>query len=66
MISSYKPRVKCSQRPGPPWQSAVSIFADMDASKDLAIFGRAGAPGVEIALPVTVKASKSVFRDLTV
>lgn len=38
----------------------------MDATEDLGILGRAGAPGVEIALPITVKASKSVFRDLTV
>ena len=65
-MSSYKPRVKCSQRPAPPWKSTVSIFADMDATKDLAIFGRAGASGVDITLPLNVKASMSVLHDFTI
>ncbi len=38
----------------------------MDATKDLAIFGRNGASDVEITLPLTVKASKSVLHDFTV
>lgn len=66
VFSSYKPRVKCNQHPAPPWQSTVNIFADMDASKGLAVFGRNGAPGVAVGLPFRVKAGKSVFRELTI
>lgn len=58
-MSSYKPHVVCKQRPGPPWRSAVKVFADMPASRDLAVFGRAGAPEIDYELPFVVKASKS-------
>ena len=59
IVASYKPYVKCNERPAPPWTSVVSIIANMEASKEKYVFGPKGSPGVEVELPWRLKASES-------
>ena len=55
IISSYKPNFKCNQDPAAPWATVVLIFAHMLASKNQQIFGREGAPEVDVPLPYQIK-----------
>ena len=60
IIASYKPNVKCDQSstPGPLWNSTVSIFASMRASKQFRVFGKPGGQDVQEPLPLILEASK--------
>ena len=67
VIADYKPNVKCDQTstPGPPWNSAVSIFSNMRASKQFRIFGKPGEADVQETLPLVLEAGKtSVARAM--
>ena len=68
IIADYKPNVKCdpTSTPGPPWNSSVSIFANMRASKQFRVFGKFGEPDVQEGLPLVLEAGKtSIARVIT-
>ena len=68
IIADYKPNVRCDQTsaPGPPWNSSVSIFANMRASKQFRVFGKPGGPDVQESLPLGLVAGKtSTARVMT-
>ena len=67
IIGSYKPNVKCDQSstPGPPWNSTVSIFANMRASKQFRVFGKPGGEDVQEPLPLILEASKKSTARVT-
>ena len=60
-FASYSPNVRCdrSSLKGPSWDSCMHIWADMETSRDPQVFGRSGDPRVQVALPVTLDASRS-------
>ncbi|KAL2055746.1 hypothetical protein ABVK25_003990 [Lepraria finkii] len=53
VMASYKPNIRCdrSQSPGPPFQSCVNIWSDMDTSQERRIFGHVTDSGVQQELP---------------
>lgn len=59
-IASYKPNVRCNSSPGPPWQSCISLFSDMQADKNRRTFGHLPDQRVQVGLPVTYKAGKNL------
>lgn len=56
-IASYKPNVRCNSSPGPPWQSCISLFSDMQADKNRRTFGHLPDQRVQVRLPITYKAA---------
>lgn len=59
-ITDYKPNVKCdsTSTPGPNWNSCVSVFVNMKATKQVRVFGSYGDPDVEEQLPLVLEAGK--------
>ncbi|CAF9924440.1 hypothetical protein IMSHALPRED_006196 [Imshaugia aleurites] len=58
-ITDYKPNVKCdsTSTPGPNWNSCVSVFVNMKATKQVRVFGSYGDPDVEEQLPLVLEAA---------
>lgn len=63
-LARYNPNVQCdsSSKPGPPWESCTSLFSNMRASDKYRVFGSYGQVGIDVGLPLVLKARKSVIR----
>lgn len=61
VISAYKPNVKCdvSATDAPEWDSCVTIFTNMEASKEIKVFGASDDEAVEVELPTVLEAGKN-------
>ena len=60
-ITSYRPRVLCSDVAGPPPASCETIIDTMPATQEggKVVFGKAGDPGVEFELPFKLTERKT-------
>ncbi len=60
VIADYKPNVKCdiSATDAPEWESCVTIFTSMRASKKIQVFGASEDEAVEEELPLVLEAGE--------